>query len=92
MTRRLDRGPLRDRRLARGHRRRGSARSRSDVSTLCRMVPSTFGFGDSALVGFAVLGVAFASVGALLVDPPARATRSAGCMVLIGDGYALGIV
>jgi hypothetical protein len=53
-------------------------------------LPSTFGFGDFALVGFAVLGIAFASVGAVLV------VRKPGnligwLMVLIGDGYAVGI-
>ena len=53
-------------------------------------VPSTFGFGDTALVGFVVLGVAFASVGALLV------VRCPGniigwIMVVIGAGYAIGI-
>lgn len=53
------------------------------------VLPSTFGFGDIALVGFAVMGVAYASVGALLVGR--RPWNAIGwCMVLIGVGYALG--
>jgi hypothetical protein len=53
-------------------------------------LPSTFGFGDTALAGFALLGVAFASVGALLV---VRRPDNiiGGLMVVIGDGYAIGI-
>jgi hypothetical protein len=53
------------------------------------VVASPFGFGDVALVGFEVMGVAFASVGALLV---VRRHRNAvgWCMVLIGIGYADG--
>jgi hypothetical protein len=51
---------------------------------------STFGFGDVALIGFAVLGVAFAAVGAILVIR--RPGNLIGwLMVLIGDGYAVGI-
>lgn len=54
-------------------------------------LPSTFGFGDTALVGFAVLGVAFASVGALLVVR--RSANLVGwVMVMIGVGYAVGIL
>ena len=53
-------------------------------------VPSTFGFGDTALAGFAILGVAFASVGAMLVVR--RPGNIIGwLMVVIGDGYAIGI-
>ena len=53
-------------------------------------LPSTFGFGDAALVGFAVLGIAFASVGAVLVVR--RPGNVIGwLMVVIGDGYAVGI-
>ena len=53
------------------------------------VVPSPFGFGDLALAGFEFLGVAFASVGALLtIRRPANAVG--WCMVLIGAGYALG--
>ena len=53
------------------------------------ILPSPFGFGDIALVGFEVMGVAFASVGALLV---VRRHRNAvgWCMVLIGIGFADG--
>lgn len=48
----------------------------------------TFGFGDLALVGFEVLGVTFALVGALLVMR--RPENAVGwCMVLIGAGHAL---
>jgi MFS family permease len=54
------------------------------------MLPSTFGFGDTALVGIAVLGVSFAAVGALLVVR--RSGNIIGwIMVAIGDGYAIGI-
>lgn len=51
------------------------------------VVPNNFGFGDVALVGFEVMGVTFASVGALLV---VRRPRNAvgWCMVLIGVGQA----
>jgi hypothetical protein len=53
------------------------------------LLPGTFGFGFTALVGFEFLGMAFASVGALLVVR--RPGNAVGwCMVLIGDGYALG--
>ena len=53
------------------------------------VVDNRFGFGDAALVGFEVLGLSFASVGALLV---VRLPRNAvgWCMVLIGAGYAVG--
>jgi hypothetical protein len=53
------------------------------------LLPGTFGFGVTALIGFELLGVAFASVGALLVVR--RPENAVGwCMVVIGDGYALG--
>jgi hypothetical protein len=53
------------------------------------LLPGTFGFGFTALVGFELLGVTSASVGALLVVR--RPENAVGwCMVLIGDGYALG--
>ncbi len=53
------------------------------------LLAGTFGFGSAALVGFELLGMAFASVGALLVVR--RPGNAVGwCMVLIGDGYALG--
>jgi hypothetical protein len=53
------------------------------------LLPGTFGFGVTALVGFELLGVSFASVGGLLVVR--RPENAVGwCMVLIGDGYALG--
>jgi hypothetical protein len=53
------------------------------------LLAGTFGFGFAALVGFELLGMAFASVGALLVVR--RPQNAVGwCMVLIGDGYALG--
>jgi hypothetical protein len=53
------------------------------------LLPGSFGFGGAALVGFELLGVSFASVGALLVLR--RPGNAVGwCMVLIGDGYALG--
>ena len=49
----------------------------------------TFGFGVAALGGLEFLGVTFAVVGALLVVR--RPENAVGwCMVLIGDGYALG--
>jgi hypothetical protein len=51
----------------------------------------SFGFGDPALIGLSVLGVAFALVGALLVER--RPANAVGwCMVLIGAGYALGML
>jgi len=51
---------------------------------------STFGFGDTALVGFCVLGVSFAVVGALLVVR--RPGNIVGWfMVAIGVGYAVGV-
>ena len=51
------------------------------------LLPSRFGFGDVALVGFEVMGVAYASVGALLV---VRRPRNAvgWCLLLVGLGYA----
>ena len=53
------------------------------------LLPGSFGFGGAALVGFELLGLSFASVGALLVVR--RPGNAVGwCMVLIGDGYALG--
>jgi hypothetical protein len=54
-----------------------------------QLLPGTFGFGVTALAGFELLGVSFASVGGLLVVR--RPENAVGwCMVLIGDGYALG--
>ena len=53
-------------------------------------IPSTFGFGDTALVGIGVLGVAFATVGALLmVRKPDNVIG--WLMVIIGVSYAVGI-
>jgi hypothetical protein len=53
------------------------------------LLPGVFGFGFTALVGLELLGVTFASVGALLVVR--RPGNAVGwCMVLIGVGYALG--
>jgi hypothetical protein len=53
------------------------------------LLPGTFGFGDAALGGLELLGVTFALVGALLVVR--RPENAVGwCMVIIGDGYALG--
>lgn len=53
------------------------------------LLPGVFGFGPTALVGLELLGVTFASVGALLVVR--RPGNAVGwCMVLIGVGYALG--
>jgi hypothetical protein len=53
------------------------------------LLPGVFGFGPTALVGLELLGVTFASVGAVLVvRRPANAVG--WCMVLIGVGYALG--
>jgi hypothetical protein len=53
------------------------------------LLPGVFGFGPTALVGMEALGVTFAAVGALLVIR--RPGNAVGwCMVLIGDGYALG--
>ena len=52
------------------------------------VVPSTFGFADLSLVSFGVLGVSFASVGALLVIRlPGNAVG--WCMVVVGASYAL---
>lgn len=52
------------------------------------VVPSTFGFADLSLVSFGVLGISFASVGALLVVRlPGNAVG--WCMVVIGASYAL---
>jgi hypothetical protein len=54
------------------------------------IVPDAFGFTDVALVGFVVMGVAFASVGALLVMR--RPQNAVGwCMVLTGFGHAAGV-
>ena len=51
----------------------------------------SFGFGDPAHIGLSVLGVTFASVGALLVVR--RPENAVGwCMVLIGAAYALGML
>ena len=52
------------------------------------VVPSSFGFADLSLVSFGVLGISFASVGALLV---VRLPRNAvgWCMVVVGASYAL---
>jgi hypothetical protein len=48
---------------------------------------NSFGFGDLALVGFAVMGLAFASVGALLVLR--RPTNAVGwLMVVVGISHA----
>ena len=53
-------------------------------------LPSTFGFGDAALVGFGVLGIAFATVGGLLTVK--RPSNVIGwLMVVIGVGYAVGV-
>lgn len=53
------------------------------------LLPGAFGFSGTALVGFELLGLSFASIGALLVVR--RPGNAVGwCMVLIGDGYALG--
>src|SRR5688572_3760019 len=53
------------------------------------LLPGVFGFGPTALVGLELLGVTFASVGAVLVVR--RPENAVGwCMVLIGVGYALG--
>jgi hypothetical protein len=55
------------------------------------VIPNRFGFGDLALVGFAFLGLTFASVGALLVER--RPQNAVGwCMVLIGAAYAVGVL
>jgi hypothetical protein len=52
------------------------------------VVQSTFGFTDLSLVSFGVLGVSFASVGALLMIRLPR--NSVGwCMLLVGAAYAL---
>jgi hypothetical protein len=54
------------------------------------VIPNRFGFGDVALVGFGVMGVAFASVGALLVVR--RPHNAVGwCMVLIGVVHGLAV-
>ncbi len=54
------------------------------------IVQDAFGFTDVALVGFVVMGVAFASVGALLVLR--RPQNAVGwCMVLTGVGHAAGV-
>jgi MFS family permease len=53
-------------------------------------LPSTFGFGEVALVSFAVLGVSFASVGGLLMVR--RPRNSVGwLMVMVGIGFAVGV-
>ena len=52
------------------------------------VVPSTFGFADLSLISFGVLGISFASVGALLmVRLPSNAVG--WCMVVVGASYAL---
>jgi hypothetical protein len=49
------------------------------------LLPGTFGFGVTALVGFELLGISFASVGGLLVVR--RPENAVGwCMVVIGEG------
>lgn len=54
------------------------------------VLPNRFGFGDVALVGFGVMGVAFASVGALLVVR--RPHNAVGwCMVMIGVVHGLAV-
>jgi hypothetical protein len=54
------------------------------------IVRNPYGFGDVALVAFGVMGVASASVGALLVVR--RPDNAVGwCMVLIGVTHALGV-
>jgi hypothetical protein len=52
------------------------------------LLADPLGFGDTALIGFEILGVAFATVGAVLV---ARLPRNAvgWCMVVAGVGHAL---
>lgn len=53
------------------------------------LLPGTFGFGVTALVGFELLGISFASVGGLLVVR--RPENVVGWyMVVIGEGYAFG--
>ena len=53
------------------------------------LLPGVFGFSFTALVGMELLGMTFASVGAVLVVR--RPGNAVGwCMVLIGVGYALG--
>lgn len=52
-------------------------------------IPDRFGFSDLALVGFEVMGVAFAAVGSLLVIRRPR-NPIGWCMVVIGVGYGLG--
>ncbi len=53
------------------------------------LLPGLYGFGPMALIGLELLGVTFASVGAVLVVR--RPGNAVGwCMVLIGVGHALG--
>jgi len=53
------------------------------------VLPTPFGFGDTALAGMVAMGVSFASVGALLVSR--RPANAVGwIMVVIGTGYAVG--
>jgi len=53
------------------------------------LLPGLYGFGPTALIGLELLGVTFASVGAVLVVR--RPGNAVGwCMVLIGVGHALG--
>ena len=55
------------------------------------VVPNTFGLADSGIVAFAILGIAWATIGAMLVvqRPQNRVGRY---MVVVGVGYALGIL
>jgi hypothetical protein len=46
------------------------------------MIPSTFGFSDAALVGFACFGIAFAGIGALLVVR--RPWNTVGWLMVVG--------
>jgi hypothetical protein len=52
-------------------------------------IPDAFGFTDVALVGFEVMGVAFAAVGSVLVIRRPRNVIG-WCMIVIGLGYGLG--
>ena len=82
------RSAVRDRRIGdRAGRGRGAFVLR--IVDPAPLLPGVFGFGPTALIGMELLGVTFAVVGALLVI---RRPRNAvgWCMVLIGDGYALG--
>jgi hypothetical protein len=53
-------------------------------------IASTFGFGHAALLGFGILGISFASVGALLTVRRPRNVIG-WLMVAIGVGYAVGV-